>query len=366
MSQTEPYIRKLRSYVNEQIPKLRTVSPLDLESMGETFTPEDLIESANLDSKEIIDSFRLSLITESLTEQYSQTFKIGAKKHGADWLENYISGFWEPDELGHADPFKNILITLGIDKRSIENEIQEAKESTNYHSTHKSGFHPVELTTYGMIQECITDYWYELQRDMLPENSNTSRVISKVKGREALHTVQFRNLTAIQIEAEPELIDNVIHATLNFQMPAIEIEPIKDIESKTQEWIPRMNGEVIGLLKRIVSNLSIALDDKDKLGKLFTRYASHSERRFIKFIPNSFLAQAIRRIRPGYGIVGEIVLEQLGLISNESQVPKNTIEEIEFRIKTAIKRWVKHRLYLEGFLDKRSALLSNSTANENL
>ena len=44
MSQTEPYIRKLRSYVNEQIPKLRTVSPLDLESMGETFTPEDLIE----------------------------------------------------------------------------------------------------------------------------------------------------------------------------------------------------------------------------------------------------------------------------------------------------------------------------------
>ena len=56
MSQTEPYIRKLRSYVNEQIPKLRTVSPLDLESMGETFTPEDLIESANLDSKEIIDS----------------------------------------------------------------------------------------------------------------------------------------------------------------------------------------------------------------------------------------------------------------------------------------------------------------------
>ena len=178
--------------------------------------------------------------------------------------------------------------------------------------------------------------------------------------------MQFRNLTAIQIEAEPELIDNVIHATLNFQKPANEIAPIKDIESKTQEWIPRMNGEVIGLLKRIVSNLSIALDDKDKLGKLFTRYASHSERRFIKFIPNSFLAQAIRRIRPGYGIVGEIVLEQLGLISNESQVPKNTIEEIEFRIKTAIKRWVKHRLYLEGFLDKRSALLSSSTANENL
>ena len=321
MIRKDPVIRKLTSYVNEQIPKLITLNPLDLKNMGETFTPEDLIKVANLDSSEIVDSFRLSLITESLTEQYSQTFKIGAKTHGADWLENYISGFWEPDELGHADPIKNILIALGIDKSSIEYEIQYAKESTNYYNHHKSGFHPVQLTTYGMIQECITDYWYGLQRGLFPRNSKMSQIISKVKGREALHTVQFRNLTAIQIDADPELLDNVIYAILNFHMPANEIEPVKEIESKTQEWIPKMNGEVIELLRKIIFNLSIALDDKDKLGKLFTKYASSSDHRFIKFIPNSFLSQAIDRIRPGYGIVGEIVLEELGLISDESQVP---------------------------------------------
>ena len=69
MIRKEPVIRKLTSYVNEQIPKLITLNPLDLKNMGETFTPEDLIKVANLDSSEIVESFRLSLITESLTEQ---------------------------------------------------------------------------------------------------------------------------------------------------------------------------------------------------------------------------------------------------------------------------------------------------------
>ena len=119
-----------------------------------------------------------------------------------------------------------------------------------------------------------------------------------------------------------------------------------------------MNGSVINLLKRIIFNLNIALDDKDKLGKLFTEYASHKERRFVKFIPNRILSQAIKKIRPGYGMVGEIVLEQLGLISKESMVPKNIIEETEYAIKTAIKRWVKGRLYLEGFIADGSTALS--------
>ena len=356
MIQKEPLKQKLRAYVDEQIPKLRTVSVADLESMGETFKPEDLMDATTLEAQEIVDSFRLSLVTESLTEEYSKTFLIGARKYGADWLENYISGFWEPDELGHADPFKKILLSMGINQKSIEDEIAEAKETTDYHKHHKSGIHPIELTTYGTIQECITDYWYELQRSYLPENSNTSRVVSKVKGREALHTVQFRNLTAMQLDAEPELIDNVIQATLNFQMPGNEIRPVKHIESKTQSWIPRMNGEVMELLKRIIDNLRIALDDKEKLGKLFIQYASRSDLRLIRFVPNRLLAQAITKLRLGYGIVGEIVLEQIGLVTEEERVPKNALEEIEFRIKNVMKRWAKQRLYLEGFFGKNAQM----------
>ena len=45
MIQKEPLKQKLRAYVDEQIPKLRTVSMADLESMGETFKPEDLMDA---------------------------------------------------------------------------------------------------------------------------------------------------------------------------------------------------------------------------------------------------------------------------------------------------------------------------------
>ena len=355
MSKNEYSLRKLECYVEAQIPKLRIVNAKDLETMVECFTREELTEFSGLETREIIDSFWLSLITESLTEQYSETFKKGAAHYGAMWLGSYIVRFWEPDEISHAYPFKKILLTLGMDESSIDKEIARAKQSTDYSSNHKSGLHPIELTTYGMIQECITDYWYGLQRGLLAENSNSFRVISKVKGREALHTLQFTNLTAIQLEAEPELIENVIQATLNFQMPANEIPTVKDIELKTQSWIPKMNGEVIDLLKKIVGNLYNALEDTDKIGKLFTMYASYSERRFIKLIPNRFVSYGIKNLRQGYGIVGEIVLEQLGFNVGKSKSPNSLSEEIEFRIKTVIKRWAKHRLYLEGFLEGRSA-----------
>ena len=84
-------------------------------------------------------------------------------------------------------------------------------------------------------------------------------------------------------------------------------------------------------------------------------YASYSERRFIKLIPNRFVSYGIKNLRQGYGIVGEIVLEQLGFNVGKSKSPNSLSEEIEFRIKTVIKRWAKHRLYLEGFLEGRSA-----------
>ena len=109
---------------------------------------------------------------------------------------------------------------------------------------------------------------------------------------------------------------------------------------------------VIELLKRIIDNLRIALDDKEKLGKLFIQYASRSDLRLIRFVPNRLLAQAITKLRLGYGIVGEIVLEQIGLVTEEERVPKNALEEIEFRIKNVMKRWAKQRLYLEGFFGK--------------
>lgn len=345
---------KINNYVAAQLPKLKTVNTADLDSMFENFSPETIVEHSKLSAEDVIDSFRLSLITESLTEQYSETYKIGSDLYGATWLKEYVLGFWEPDELGHADPFKNILIDFGVNQKDIEIEIGNAKSSIDYQTKHSSGFHPIALTTYGMIQECITDYWYELQRGFFPPKSNTSKVISKVKGREALHTVQFRDLTALQLEMDPTLIEHVLQAAVSFEMPSNHIPAVKHIEAKTREWIPHMNGSVAELLRRIINNINITLDDNDNFGKLILQYASKSEKQFVNFVPNRIITTAINNIRGGSSIVGEIVLEQLGLTAYEQQAPKSFTEEVQYKIKTIIKRWVMKRMNIEGFISPRT------------
>ena len=149
-----------------------------------------------------------------------------------------------------------------------------------------------------MIQECITDYWYELQRGFFPANSNTSKVISKVKGREALHTVQFRNLTALQLEADPALLTEVINATTTFQMPS-------------------------------------------------------------NHIPN-VVKKALNTFPGSHGIVGEAMLEQLGLTTHEQEVPMNLLEKIQFNLRKSLKRYVYGKLDVEGFLKKSESPLGPS------
>ena len=345
----------LQSYVLKQISELRTVDSDEVESMFDNISLDQIVKDSDLSADEIVDTFRLSLITESLTEQYSSTYRIGAENHKADWLLDYIVRFWEPDELSHADPFKKVLTNFGVESRNLDIEINEARSETAYQHVHASGFHPIALTTYGTLQECITDYWYELQRDFFPPRSRTSTILSKVKGREALHTVQFRDLTAIQLESDPYLIDEIIPAVINFKMPGNHIPPVKEIESRTQALLPRMGGEVTELLKRIINHMHVMLGDKDVLGKLLMKYASNSEKRFISSVPNSLISQCVGMIRGGHGLVGEIVLEQFGLRANEKSVPKNVQEKLAYQLKSIVKRWIRDRMQVEGFLYKENS-----------
>ncbi len=340
----------LQQYVWAQIPKLKTVPPESLETMFENFSPDDLVRNSQLSADELTNTFRLSYITESLTEQYSATFHEGARKYDAKWLSDYITGFWEPDEKGHADPFRNVLTDFGIDKRKLDDEVQEASEQTDYSSKHGSGLHPISLTTYGLIQECITDYWYELQRSFFPPTSNTSKAIGLVKGREALHTVQFKTLTAMQIEQDPLLLELIIDTIKNFQMPANHIPTISHIEHQTQNWIPHMNGSVYELLKRILGKIYDALQDTSLFGRILLEYASESEQRILNLFPNKFTSRAISSMRGGPGFVGELILESLGILSNEMEAPKTNFETMQYKLKQIIKRWIADQLRLEEFL----------------
>ena len=342
-------MKLLDRYVSEQIPKLKMVQTKHLEGMFENYSPDEIVNGSGMNSEELVQSFRLSLITESLTEEYSKTFRIGAKKYSCAWLHRYVTEFWEPDELGHADPFKNILVDFGLDQTLLEKEIKDARDQTDYFLRHSSGFHPISLTTYGMIQECITDYWYELQRGFFPGESNTSKVLSLIKGREALHTVQFRDLTAIQIENDPKLIEEVAFAVINFKMPANHIPIVKGIESKTQGWIPKMNGNTTELITRVIANIQQSLNDKAMLGRIILQYSSREDKKFFEAIPQNTLIYCLSKVKGGYGLVGELILEQLGLYGDDSGGNISTIDNVRYRLKQPIKKWIQNRLEMEGF-----------------
>ena len=130
----------LQSYVLKQISELRTVDSDEVESMFDNISLDQIVKDSDLSADEIVDTFRLSLITESLTEQYSSTYRIGAENHKADWLLDYIVRFWEPDELSHADPFKKVLTNFGVESRNLDIEINEARSETAYQLSTRLGF----------------------------------------------------------------------------------------------------------------------------------------------------------------------------------------------------------------------------------
>ena len=70
------------------------------------------------------------------------------------------------------------------------------------------------------------------------------------------------------------------------------------------------------------------------------------------------LSSAISHVRGGYGLVGEIILEQLGLSASEPDMPKDFNESLQFKIKSILKRWAVKRMDLEGLLHSNNLMAS--------
>jgi len=346
---------QLREYVKTQTKRQGFLNENDLEGLESSVIPGNIKLNEGFTLDDLIKTFKLSMVTESLTDQYAEVHLGGAKKYNADWFHDYIAGFWIPDEKGHMEPHKKILMNLGLYEADLDKELKYAAEQTSYPPKHRGGNLPVQLTTYGMLQECVTDYWYKLQANIFPVNSKARKALLKVKGREALHTFQFRNLTAFQLEDDPGLLEPFLETISNFEMPGNHIPNVKEYEKRAVEWIPYMNGTVFEQLKRIIKNLYNVLDDPMNFGKLMLEYANSREMRLISFLPNSYVLKVANALKWSHGIVGEVILEQVGL---SSLAPAYGGMYGKFR--NPIKRWINDKFNLRDYFNfKGDSLTSN-------
>ena len=73
------------------------------------------------------------------------------------------------------------------------------------------------------------------------------------------------------------------------------------------------------------------------------------DKKFFEAIPQNTLIYCLSKVKGGYGLVGELILEQLGLYGDDSGGNISTIDNVRYRLKQPIKKWIQNRLEMEGF-----------------
>lgn len=252
---------------------------------------------------------KLALLTECATETYGDAFAERARMFDARWLARFNDGVWVPDELTHHTPYKYILMSMGFAEAELDREIRRVQE-TDF--THRGGDTPVHVATFGIVQEYLTDNWHGLIASMLKGASpDASYMATRIKRRETLHTVWYRDMVALQIEANPRLLPFVAEGLLKFEMPGNTLVP--HLQSQVSRWMPRMGADFERITRDLVRLVYTTMSDVRLTGKLLVDLAAEKGFRLGPVSPRVVRTALNRLGGPGYGLLGEALLERVGL-----------------------------------------------------
>jgi hypothetical protein len=252
---------------------------------------------------------KVALLTECATETYGDAFAERARRFDAPWLARFNEHVWVPDELTHHAPYKFILMSLGYDESELDREIRHTQE-IDY--THRGGDTPVHVTTFGIVQEYLTDNWHGLISAMLRRASPTAAYMAtRIKRRETLHTVWYRDMTALQIESDPRLMRFVAEALVKFEMPGNTLVP--DLQHSVGRWMPLMNADFEQITRDLVRLVHETMTDTRSSGALVLEIAAARGMKLGPVSPAVIRAASDRLGGPGYGLLGEAMLERVGL-----------------------------------------------------
>ena len=296
----------------------------------------------------------LSALTECATAQYANEFAASGQKYGAEWLTKFTRNIWEPDEMEHHAPFQTILLQMGVPSDVVSSEVSRV-QGMDY--IHKAGSTPAHLTAFGMLQELLTRNWYaQTQKILRSASPEAARMVNMVGVREALHTVWYRDMTAFQIEENPELIVNVAEALKRFQMPGNIMVP--ELQGKADQWLQVIHGGNLSSVKRDIIKLAHAAvgSDTKNLGKLLVEIGAQNEN-WLERVTAQQAKKGLGIVGGGtaYGLLGEGVLHSVGL-DGLYEDPKN--DDIPGKIRGVFRSYIAGRVNAK--LDSEFGFSGNS------
>jgi len=124
-----------------------------------------------------------------------------------------------------------------------------------------------------------------------------------------------------------------------------KIELVSEYESKAQQWIPLMGGSVPNLLKKIIQQVQQISDDPALIARVVFGMSRGKELSYLEKFPRAQLFRLIKSFRGYHGLVGEIILETLGIGSKVAPLPG-----ITSFIKQKLKLWITSSIDLQKAL----------------
>ena len=275
---------------------------LDLERLATTLP-------AGLSMEDLGGILHLALLTECATDSYATAIRERAERFDATWLGRFIDRVWVPDELTHHAPYKYMLMRLGFAEAELDQKVKQTQEKA---FVHYGGDTPVHVTTFGMVQEYLTDHWHGLIARLLQQSApHAAYMAQRIKRRETLHTVWYRDMTALQIEAEPSFVTYVAEELARFRMPGNSLVP--ELQRKADNWLPLMGADMDRVIKDLLRLLHQVLGTPRLLGRLVVHLAAEKGIRLGPLTSRDVEVAVNGLGGPGYGLVGEAVLEMGGL-----------------------------------------------------
>jgi hypothetical protein len=296
----------------------------------------DLPEGMSED--DFVGIIKLAMLTECATDTYADAITSRAKDAGAGWLYRFNEDIWKPDEYMHAEPFKLMLLGLGFNESDLDRRIREVQQGS---FVHNGGDTPVNVTTFGMVQEYLTDHFHGLIATMLKKKlPEAAHMAFEVKRRETLHMVWYRTMTAIQVASQPELVDNVAFEISRFQLPGNSLIP--ELQSQAERWLKLMGAD-LGRVTRELARLMYQTVESPKLfGQLVVDVVDKKDLVSGRIKPRHVKWLLDRPGGWGYTLLGEAIMERLGLafmFQKDAERPN-----VQTRLRNNLRTWVANKL----------------------